>query len=185
MKTPDLTKILKASNLSNTESQNLLFNSIFSELKKIAAKQMSRENSNHTLQPTALVNEAYFKLIDQSLVDWKNRSHFFAVASKIMRRILVDHARAKYADKRGGRMPKEELQEELIGSVDIQFELTSLDEALKELEELEPRHSRVVELKFFGGLDIEEIAEVLDTSKATVKRDWQFARAWLYKKLKD
>jgi RNA polymerase sigma factor (sigma-70 family) len=82
-------------------------------------------------------------------------------------------------------MPKEELQEELIGSVDIQFELTSLDEALKELEELEPRHSRVVELKFFGGLDIEEIAEVLDTSKATVKRDWQFARAWLYKKLKD
>lgn len=161
---------------------------IYAELRAIAARHLGAERPNHTLQPTALVNEAYLRLRGLRGVPWHDRNHFFAIASRIMRRILVDHARAKTAQKRGADSPKvqfsEELHDGLRPALDA-AELIDLDRALDELAAAEPRLARLVELRFFGGLKIEEVSALLGCSSRTAKRDWTFARAWLLHKLGD
>ncbi len=153
---------------------------VYEELHRLAAHYLSREGTGHTLQPTALVHEAYLRLVDQRRVDWRNRAQFLGVAASMMRRILVNHARDRGAQKRGGRREQVTLSliESPSGRPDV--ELIALEDALQGLTELDQRKGRVVELKFFGGLTTEEIAEVLQVSGATVEREWAFARAWLY-----
>jgi RNA polymerase sigma factor (TIGR02999 family) len=144
---------------------------------------MRGEKPGHSLQATALVHEAYLRLTNVKNVDWQGRSHFFAVAAQIMRRILVDHARAKCAGRRGGHHNKISFEEALIISFERPEQFIALDEALDRLAQLDPRQARIVELRFFGGLSEEETAAILGISARTVKRDWQFAKAWLYKDL--
>ncbi|HSL24545.1 MAG TPA: sigma-70 family RNA polymerase sigma factor [Vicinamibacterales bacterium] len=155
------------------------------ELRQMAARYLRRERPDHTLQATALVNEAYIKLIDQRRVQWRNRAHFFGVAAQLMRRILVDHARARAAVKREAGERVLSLDEALLVGGTPDVTMLALDEALARLASLDPQQSRVVELKFFGGMTIDEIAEVLGISAATVSRDWTMARAWLYAELQD
>ena len=157
-----------------------LLPAVYDELKRIAAYYMSHERGNHTLQPTALVNETYFKLIDQRQVDWKNRAHFFGLAAEIMRRILVNHARDRITDKRGGNAQQISLSIAVNSYEKPDLDILALNEALQKLAEIDSRKSRLVELKFFGGLTIEEIAEVMQISHATVEREWSFSRAWLF-----
>jgi len=158
---------------------------VYSELRRLATNYLRRERAGHTLQPTALVNEAYLKLIDQKHAKWQNRAHFFGISAQLMRRILVDHARQRQAAKRGGS----EQQRLSITSAEAttikqpEVDLLALNEALEELAEMDPQQGRIVELKFFGGLSIEETAEVLGISHATVERDWKVARAWLRRQL--
>ena len=154
---------------------------VYDELHRLAEVYLSREGTGHTLQPTALVHEAYLRLVDQRRVDWRNRAQFVGVAAGMMRRILVDHARERLARKRGGGATPVSLSliEAPSGQPDV--ELIALEQALRKLTEADPRKARVVELKFFGGLTIEEIGEVLGISDATVEREWSFARAWLYR----
>lgn len=153
------------------------------ELRRLARRYMSRERAGHTLQTTALVNEAYVRLMDQPKVQWHNRAHFFAVAAHLMRHILVDYARRRARAKRGGDGRQTNLDEGAVISKDRNPELLALDEALGRLAALDPRQSRVVVLRYFGGLTIEETAEVLKVSPMTVRRDWRLAKAWLYKAL--
>ena len=157
---------------------------VYDELRRLANNYLRREPAGHTLQPTALVNEAYLKLVGQRKVNWQNRAHFFAISAKLMRRILVDHARQRQAAKRGGS-DQQRLSitsaETLIKQPEI--DLLALNEALDELAGMDPQQGRIVELKFFGGLSIEETAEVLGISHATVERDWKMARAWLRRQL--
>jgi RNA polymerase sigma factor (TIGR02999 family) len=153
---------------------------VYDELRRIARYQMNRERSSHTLQPTALVHETYLKLIDQRKVDWKNRSHFFGLASQIMRRILVNHARDKVAAKRGGKQQQVSLSVAINSFEKKDVDVIALNEALEDLSKIDERKSRIVELKFFGGLTTKEIAEILDISVATVEREWSFAKAWLF-----
>ena len=164
----------------NKEVVNQILPHIYDELRKLASSYLRKERSNHTLQPTALVHEAYMKLIDQNRVKWQNRAHFFGIAAQVMRRILMDHARKHQADKRGGEFEKLPIEEEiLIVSQDKSAELIALDEALEELAKIDPDKARIVELRYFGGLSVEETAEALDVSPQTVLRDWKLARAWL------
>jgi len=156
---------------------------VFDELRRLANGYLRRERQGHTLQPTALVNEAYLRLIDQNQIDWKNRAQFFGVAAKLMRHILVDHARQRRAAKRGGAEYKLSLSEADRFSHEPEASLIALDDALNALAATKPQHSRVVELRFVGGLTIEETAEVLGISHATVERDWSFARAWLRREI--
>ncbi|HET8624544.1 MAG TPA: sigma-70 family RNA polymerase sigma factor [Gemmatimonadales bacterium] len=153
---------------------------VYEELRRLAAHYLSREREGHTLQPTALVHEAYLRLTDQRKADWKNRAQFLGLAAGMMRRILLNHARDRVAKKRGGGAEQVSLSlvESPSGRPDV--ELIALEDGLERLAALDPRKGRVVELKFFGGLTTEEIAEVLEVSAATVERDWTFARAWLY-----
>jgi RNA polymerase sigma factor (TIGR02999 family) len=153
---------------------------LYEELRRLASHYLSLEATGHTLQPTALVHEAYFRLVDQRRVDWRNRAQFLGLAANMLRRILVNHARDRAAQKRGGGVAAVSLSlvEAPSGRPDI--ELIALEDALQRLAALDERKSKVVELKFFGGLTIEEIAEVLQISAATVEREWAFARAWLY-----
>ena len=160
-----------------------LFPLVYRELKAMAHRQLYRESPGHTLQTTALVNEAYIKLVDQRRVKWQNRAHFFAIAAQMMRRILIDHARGLARQRRGGNLNKISLDDAMIVADERASELIALDEALCDLAKVDPRRGRVVELRFFGGLSNEEIAEVLDISPNTVIRDWNMARAWLYKQL--
>jgi RNA polymerase sigma factor (TIGR02999 family) len=153
---------------------------VYAELRRLAAGYMSFERGDHTLQPTALVHEAYLRLVDQRRVDWRNRAQFVGVAAMIMRRILVNHARDHAAAKRGGGVERVSLTVAEDTFDRSELDLVSLHEALERLTALEPRASRIVELKFFGGLTTQEIGEVLQLSPATVERDWSFARAWLY-----
>lgn len=157
---------------------------VYSELRRLASNYLRRERQGHTLQPTALVNEAYLKLIDQRNAKWQNRAQFYGVAAQLMRRILVDHARQRQASKRGGP-DQRRLSITSAGRFAKQPEvdLLALHEALEELAALDPQQARVVELKFFGGLSIEETAEVLGVGHATVERDWKMARAWLRRRL--
>jgi RNA polymerase sigma factor (TIGR02999 family) len=158
---------------------------VYDEMRRLAASYLRQQRSDHTLQPTALVHEAYLKLIDVSQVDWQDRAHFFAVAAQTMRHILVDHARAVAADKRGGGAQKIALDEAVSFSNQPQdIDLLALDEALQRLAEQDEQQSRIVELRFFGGLTVEETAEVLRISPATVKREWSTARAWLFRQMK-
>jgi RNA polymerase sigma factor (TIGR02999 family) len=144
---------------------------------------MFGERPGHTLQTTALVNEAYLRLVNSRRVNWQNRAHFFAISAQLMRRILVDSARAKGYLKRGGGVPKTTLNEALIGPEEKGHDLVALDDALKALAEVDPRKSKVVELRFFGGLSVEETAEVLNVSPETVMRDWRLAKAWLAREM--
>lgn len=157
---------------------------VYSELRRLASNYLRRERAEHTLQPTALVNEAYLKLVHQKNAKWQNRAHFFGISAQLMRRILVDHARQHRAVKRGGSAQ----QRISITSVEKlakqpEVDLLALNEALDELAKMDPQQSRIVEMKFFGGLSIEEIAEVLSIGHATVERDWKMARAWLRRQL--
>jgi RNA polymerase sigma-70 factor (ECF subfamily) len=153
---------------------------LYDELHRLAAQYLSCEGTGHTLQPTALVHEAYLRLIDQRRVDWRNRAQFLGVAAGIMRRILVDHARGRAALKRGGSAKAVSVSLIEAPSGRPEVELIALEQALERLTALDPRKAQVVELKFFGGLTAEEVAEVMGISDATVEREWAFARAWLY-----
>ena len=157
---------------------------VYDELHKVAARYLRKERPDHTLQPTALVNEAYLKLIDISSVEWQDRAHFFAVSSNVMRRILVDYARAQATDKRGGALQKVELVEAVSFPRETQVDLLALNDALERLEELDQRQSQIVEMRFFGGLTVEETAEVLKVSPRTIKREWAMAKAWLFQQMK-
>jgi RNA polymerase sigma factor (TIGR02999 family) len=178
-----VTALLRAWSGGDEEARDELLPLIYGELRRRAAAHLRRERPGHSFQPTALVHEAYLRLIEQK-VPWQNRAHFFGLASEMMRRILVDHARGKKRGKRSGRWTRVELDEAVAISEHRDLDLVLLDEALRELSELDPRHGRIVELRFFGGLTLEETAEVLGVSPATVKRDWSLARTWLYRRLK-
>ncbi len=156
---------------------------IYNELKRVARRQMSRERADHTLESTALVHEAYLRLIDQKGTKWQSRAHFFAVASEMARRILVDYAKARNAKKRGG--PKVSLEDSPEPSIDLDADVIAVNDALDELTKLDARQAKIVELRYFGGLTIEETAEVLGISTPTVKRDWLVARAFLQRALGD
>lgn len=157
---------------------------VYRELRKLADSYLRRERSDHTLQPTALIHEAYMRMVDQSLPEWRSRAHFFGVAAQLMRQILCDHARAKQAAKRGGGDKKVVLLEAVNYSDERSAELVALDDALKDLATLDERKAKVVELRYFGGLSIAETAEALDISVATVGRELRFAEAWLHKALR-
>jgi RNA polymerase sigma factor (TIGR02999 family) len=154
---------------------------VYGELKRLAGSYLRRERQDHTLQSAALVNEAYMRLVDQSRVRWQNKSHFFGIAAQMMRRILVDHARGQKAAKRGSGVEVLELNEAVAQAQKQSIDLLGLDEALNMLAKMDAQQSRIIELRFFGGLSIEETAEVLQISPATVKRDFAAARAWLYR----
>lgn len=156
---------------------------IYDELRRIAAQYLRKERKDHTLQPTELAHEAFLKLIDIGEVDWQGRAHFFAVAAQVIRHLLVDHARARAADKRGGGAEKIELTDGLVVTEGPSVELLALHDALTKLESFDSQQSTIIELRFFGGLTIEETSTVLDISPATVKREWALARAWLSKEI--
>ncbi len=156
---------------------------VYEELRRMARRYMRRQPSGHTFQTTELIHEAYLKLAKQEEPNWQNRAHFFGAAAQAMRHILVDYARSKNSKKRGGLAEKITLADNLVAAENRSEEIVALDDALKQLAVLDERKSRVVEMKFFGGLNIEEIAEVLKLSPETVKRDWKFARTWLLREL--
>jgi RNA polymerase sigma factor (TIGR02999 family) len=157
---------------------------VYQELRRRAAGRLRREQPGHTLQPTALVHEAFLRLVDQKKIVWQNRAQFLAVASEMMRRVLVDHARAHLMAKRSGRWTKVTMDDAIAGSRPRDIDLLNLDEALRRLAEFDPRKSQIAELKFFGGLTLEETGYVVGVSVATVEREWQAARAWLHAQLK-
>jgi RNA polymerase sigma factor (TIGR02999 family) len=157
---------------------------VYQELRRMAGNYLRQENPGHTLQPTALVHEAWLRLIDQARVDWRNRAQFFGVAAQMMRRILVDHAKAKHREKRGGDAVKLSLDDVINLSRERAADLIALDDALDELTRVDERKSRVVELRYFGGFTVEEIAQILEVSPETVMRDWKLAKAWLYQQIR-
>ncbi|PWT80514.1 MAG: RNA polymerase subunit sigma-70 [Acidobacteria bacterium] len=176
----EITQLLIDWSNGNQSALEKLMPLVDQELHRLAHYYMRRENAGHTLQTTALVNEAYLKLVDQKQVHWKNRAHFFALSAKLMRRILVDHARSRQFAKRGGGAHKVSFNEAVAVSHERGSDLVALDEALNKLTSLDPRKANVVELRFFGGLSVEETAEALDISAVTVMREWSMAKAWLY-----
>lgn len=179
----DVTEILLAVNRGEPGALDRLLPAVENELHNVARGYMRKERPDHTLQATALVNEAYIKLVDQTRVTWQNRAHFIGIAARLMRRILVDHARQRAARKRGGSDLRLTLAE-VVAAPEKSIDLIALDEALEKLAALEPRHARVVEMRFFGGLTGEETAHALGVSRETVKRDWIAAKAFLFRELK-
>ena len=179
----NVTQLLLELSEGNQATVNDLLPLVYDELRKMAANYLRRERPDHTLQPTALVNEAYLRLVDQTRVNWQNRAHFFGVAAQMMRRILIDHARAQKADKRLGKVEKLQLDENIDKAAELGTDLIALDEALQNLAEMDPKLARLVELRYFGGLTFEETAEVLGVSVITAKRHWELARSWLYRLL--
>ena len=179
----EITEQLIAWSKGDEAALDALIPAVYQELRRMANYYLRGENAGHSLQPTALVHEAYLRLIDQTKVDWQNRAHFFGVAAQMMRRILVDHAKAKHRAKRGGTATKVSLDETVNLSDERAAELVALDDALKVLDELDERKSRIVELRYFGGLTVDETAQVLGVSDKTVMRDWSLAKAWLYQQL--
>ena len=180
---PEITRILRAWSSGERDAVDDLIPLVYDELHKVAAQYLRKQRPGHTLQPTALVNEAYLKLIDISSVSWQDRAHFFAVASQTMRHVLVDHARGRSRDKRGGAAQKVSLEEAVSFAKKQEVDLLALDEAMRELAAMDAQQSRIVELRFFGGLTIEETAVVLHISPATVKREWRIAKAWLLNRM--
>jgi len=176
----DVTQLLAQVAEGDAAAVNLLLPVVYNELRRLAGSYLQRERAGHTLQATALVHEAWLRLVDQTRVEWKNRAHFFGVAAQMMRRILVDHARAHVAEKRGAGIAHVSLDDSVEVSSERHAELIAIDEALTELARIDPMKSRIVELRFFGGLSVEEVAAVLNSSTATVNRHWRMARAWLY-----
>lgn len=179
----EVTQLLLDLSNGNQEAFDRLVPLVDRELHRLAHHYMRRENAGHTLQTSALVNEAYLKLIDQKHVHWKNRAHFFALSAQLMRRILVDHARERKYAKRGGGAQRVSFDEALVVSPQKGPDLIALDEALSKLTSIDPRKGKVVELRFFGGLSVDETAEALAISPATVNREWSMAKAWLYNSL--
>jgi RNA polymerase sigma factor (TIGR02999 family) len=175
----DITSLLHRFRDGDREAAEALIASVYGELKMMASRYMRRERGGHTLQTTALVNEAYVRLVNVKAADWRDRAHFFAVAAQVMRNILVDHARKHLAGKRGGGFDMLPLNEGLVFSPERAGSLLRLDEALTRLAQHDERAGRVIELRFFGGLSIDEAAEVMKVSPRTVKREWTFGRAWL------
>jgi RNA polymerase sigma factor (TIGR02999 family) len=178
-----VTELLVAWGNGDSHALGELMPLVYRELCRLAHGRLGRERPDHTLQTTALVHEAYLRLVDQQEANWQNRAQFFAVAAQMMRRILVDYARARQYEKRGGGAQQVELDEAMVVSSERAAELVALDELLMSLAELDPRMSRVVELRFFGGLSVEETAEILRISPGTVKRDWTVAKAWLQREM--
>jgi len=156
---------------------------VYPELRRIARRYMGRENSHHTLQTSALINEAYLRLVDQKAVEWKDRAHFFAVSAQVMRHILIDHARRHRYEKHGGGAAHVALDDVAIAKQDRAAEFVALDDALNRLAEVDARKARMVELRFFGGLTVEETAEVMKLSPISIKREWRSARAWLLREM--
>src|SRR4030095_8921702 len=181
--TPNITGLLVAWGHGDQDALDALAPLVQQELHRVAARQMAGERPGHILQPTALVNEVYVRLVDLRNVKWENRAHFFGVAARIMRRILVDAARARGRTKRGGDALQVSLADVPDVAVPHTQDIVALNDALKTLETLDPRQSQVVELRFFGGLGLEEAAEALHVSVGTVRRDWSLAQAWLYREL--
>jgi RNA polymerase sigma factor (TIGR02999 family) len=179
----DVTQLLRAWGEGDTQALEQLTPLVYRELHRRAHWHMARENAGHTLQATALVNEIYIRMVDLRGVSWRDRAHFFAVSSRLIRQILIDAARSKHAQKRGGQSPHVAIDEALLVSEEPRADVVGLDDALSALAAIDPRKSQVVELRFFGGLDIEETAEVLGVSAETVKRDWKLAKAWLRREL--
>ena len=184
---PELSKqvseLLADWNKGDPEAREALMPLVYDELRKLAASHLRRERNDHTLQPTALVHEVYLRLAEQKNVQWQDKSHFFGVTARLMRRILVDHARSHLADKRGSGLPKVALNEAIAMSRERPAELLALDESLTRLAATDLQQSKTVELRVFAGLTIEQTAEVLGISPATVKRDWNLAKAWLMREI--
>ena len=185
LSTPGLTELLLDWQQGDRTALNRLTPLVYDELRRIAHRYVQRERHGETLGTTALVNEAYLRLAGQKKIEWQNRSHFFAVTAQVMRHILIDHARRRHYAKHGGDTLRVSLSEADAMSQDRARELVAMDEALSELARLDARKSRVVELRYFGGLGLEETAEVLEVSVMTVRRDWRAAKAWLYRRMKD
>jgi len=179
----DVTLLLKELSEGNQDALAKLMPVVYEELRRLAAYYLRRERSDHTLQATALVHEAYLRLVDQRHVDWKNRNHFFGVAAQLMRRVLLMHAREHRAVKRGGGVQKISLEGVAVFSPSQGEELVFLDELLTRLAALDPQQARIVEFRFFAGLSVEEAAELMNISSATVKRDWAMAKAWLAREM--
>jgi len=181
---PNITEMLRQWSGGKTEVMDDLLPLIYEELRRRAAAYLRRERPNHTLQPTALVHEAYLRLIDQRQDNWASRDHFFAIAAQAMRRILVDHARGRHRQKRGGSNEDLPLEDALLAAADeSNVDLIALDEAMKRLAKLDPQQERIVELRYFGGLSLDEAANALSISRATAARDWQVAKAWLHREM--
>ena len=183
--TPGLTELLSDWQQGDQTALSKLTPLVYDELRRIAHRYVQRERNGHTLETTALVNEAYLRLAEQKKIEWQNRAHFFAVTAQVMRHILIDHARRRQYAKHGGGARLVSLEEAETMSQERARELVALDEALDELARLDVRKSRVVELRYFGGLDLEETADVLEVSVMTVRRDWRVAKAWLFRRMKD
>lgn len=180
----DVTALLAELTKGNSDAGAKLIPLVYDQLRRIADGYMRRERTGHTLQTTALVHEAYLKLLGQHSVDWQNRAHFFGIAAQVMRRVLVDHARGHARDKRGGGLEPVPLDEALVFSPERSKEFLELDSALERLAAMDARQAQIVEMRYFGGLTVEETAEVLGVSPKTVKRDWAVAKAWLHGELK-
>jgi RNA polymerase sigma factor (TIGR02999 family) len=180
----EITAMLRSWSEGEREASEELIRVVYKELRRQARYQLQRERANHTLQTTALINEAYLKLIEQRSVKWESRTHFFALAAEMMRRILVDYAKTRYRQKRGGKEENLPLEAALMVRTDEQeLDFIALDEALTRLSKIDNQQARIVELRYFSGLSVEETAEVLGISRATVHRDWAMAKAWLYQEL--
>jgi RNA polymerase sigma factor (TIGR02999 family) len=181
---PDVTQLLAKWSGGDQAALEQLLPLVYGELRRLAAAYLRRERSNHTLQSTALVHEAFMRLVNQQDVQWKNRAHFFAIAAQMIRRILVDYARSQHAEKRGSGAVKLALDEAMaVPQAGADIDLLGLNDALDRLAEMDERQGRIVELRFFAGLSIEETAEVMNLSPASIKREWQTARAWLFREM--
>lgn len=181
----DNTQLLRSVVEREQPATDELIEMLYDDFRSIAAAQLSREPSGHTLNPTALVHEAFLRLIDQNRVDWQGRTHFLAIGAQAMRRVLVDHARSKGRAKRGGGWRRLAVPSELVVSPDNEHDVLAVDDALTELSKLDPRQALIVELRFFGGMTAEEVAHYLGVSKPTVDRQWRVARAWLRKQFSE
>ncbi len=181
----EITQLLTEWSQGDPEALERLMPAVYEDLHRMAMAHFARESPGHTLQPTVLVNEVYIKLLGRRTVQWQNRAQFFGFASQMMRRILVDHARGRMTDKRGGQVSKMSLSDVLDVAEEESVDLVALDDALKDLEALAPRQAKIVEMRSFGGLKVQEISEVLKVSQRTVKRDWRMARIWLYERLNE
>ena len=179
----ELTQLLIASSGGDAEAQAALLSAVYDELRQRAGAMMRHEARGHTLQPTALVHEAYLRLIQQDRVEWTGRAHFFGIAAQMMRRILVDHARGRLRDKRGGDRLRVSLDDELPLSTEKDADVVALDDALKSLAAVDPRQAEIVVMRFFGGLNVEEVAAVLGVSKRTIEGEWTMIKAWLRREL--
>ena len=179
----DVTVLLNAVAANEANAPEKLLEAVYDDLRRLAGAYMKNERGDHTLQATALVHEAFIRLVDWENVSWQNRAHFFAVAAEVMRKILIDHARRKNARKRSGGQ-KIELNEAISFSDEKEFDVLALEDALQSLEKIDARQAKIVELRFFGGLSIEETAYILGVSETTVRREWTFAKAWFQRELK-
>ena len=183
MPSPEITALLDEWGRGDSRALDRLVPLVYGELRRVAARQLRRERNGHSLQPTALVHEAYLRLVDQRRVHWENRAHFFAVSAQVMRRILVDHARRRKAAKRGDDVELVSLEQDVGSPAPDEISVLALDRALEHLDDVDPALARIVELRAFGGLTIDEAAHVLKVSPSTAKRDWRTAKAWLAREL--